>query len=169
MFLRHLSWVSTENPFSINQDNPNIISLFLISKTSASIANLLKTEEESITLNIVLTMKFPPKWLPSPSLTLTFLALFYIANLHARPFSSTEALAPVSTTASISFLARSNLTGKRGVCQGVRLTAGDVLLICFLSPLLNWAQWSWGVLYRTFSSSGLVPGLCCQKREVFLL
>ena len=168
-FLMHLSWVSTENPFSVNQDNHNIRSLFPISKTSLSIANLPKTEEESITLNVVFTTQFPPKELPSPCLTLTFLALFHIPNLYARCFPVTKALASVSTTASISSSAKYNLTVRRGVCQGVRPMADDVLLIRFLNPLLNRAPWSWGVCYPTSYSSGLVPVLHCQRTEMSLL
>ena len=59
ILLRHLSRVCTENHFSINQDNPNITSLFATSKTSVSIPNLPKTEQESITLHEVFTTKFP--------------------------------------------------------------------------------------------------------------
>ena len=136
-FLRHLSCVSTKNPFSVNQGNPNIISLFPISKTSASIANLSKTKEESITLHVVFTTEFPPKELPSPWLTLTFLALFQSPSLCARRFRTTEALAPVSTIASTSYSERYNLTVKRGVCRRVRPTASDVLLIRFPDPLLD--------------------------------
>ena len=108
-----------------------------MSKTSASIANLPNTKQESITLNVVFTTKFTPKKLPSPYLTLTFLTLFHILSLRARRFPTTEALAPVSTTASISSPARCSLTVKRGVCRGVRPTAGDALLIRFPNPLLN--------------------------------
>ena len=108
-------------------------------KTAASIANLPKTEERSITLNVEFTRKFPPKELPSPYLTLTFLALFQIPNLRARRFPTTEALALVSTTASTSSPARCNVTVKKGVCRVVCPTASDVFRIRFPNPLLTHA------------------------------
>ena len=108
-----------------------------MSKTSASITNLPKTEESSNALNIVFTTKFPPKELLSPYLTLTFLALFQIPNLHARRFPTTEALASVFTIASTSSSAICNLTIKRGVCREVCPTAGDALIIGFPNPLPN--------------------------------
>ena len=99
-FLRHLSWVSTENLFCVNQNNYKITSLFPIFKSSVSIANLHKTKEKSIILKEVFNIKFSNKKLLSPCLTLTLLALFYIPNMDASRFPTTEALTAVSTTAS---------------------------------------------------------------------
>ena len=69
-----------------------------MSKTSASCTNLLRTEKESIALIAGFTTKFPHKKLQSTYITLIFLALFYIPNLHGRLFPTTEVLAPVPTT-----------------------------------------------------------------------
>ena len=137
IFLRHLSWESVENPLCLNQDIFKIIFLLLISKTSAAIASLSKTKQESFTLNKVFMTKFPSKKLPSSCLTLTFLALFHIYNLHATCFLMTEMLAVVSTTTSTSSPTRCNVTHKREVYRGVYLTPDDVLLIRFQNPLLN--------------------------------
>src|SRR5437868_1263604 len=112
-------------------------SLFPISKTSASYGNLHKTEEESRALNEALATNFPSKLDPSPCLTLTFLALFHIPNLHARRIPITRVLAPQSTIASTFSPPISTLTVRRGVGRGVRPTAGDVLLTRFLNPPQN--------------------------------
>ena len=136
-FLRHLSWVSNENPFFVNQDNCKITSLFPISNTSTSVPNLPNIEKKSIPLNHVFTTKSSSKKLPSSYLTLTFLAFLHIPNLHARYFPTTQVLAAVSTTASACSPARWNLTAKRGTYCGVCVMAGAVLLIRFPNPPLN--------------------------------
>ena len=136
-FLKHLSGVFTENPFSVNQDTTNITLVFPIPKTIASIVTLSKIKEESVTFNDVFTTRFSTNQLPSPYLTLTFLTLFHILNLGARRFPTIAELASVSTTPSTSSLARCNLTVKRGLCQGGHTMAADVLLIPFPNPFLN--------------------------------
>ena len=161
-FLRYLSYIYTKNPFSVNEDKPNIISLFPISNTSLSILNLLETEEESISWNVVLITKFPPKQLPSPCLNLTFFAVFYIPNLHARRFPTTKALGPVSTTAPTSSPAKYNFTFQRGVCWVVCPMPGDTLLIRFLNAPLSRASWFCSVSSRTSTSFELVPSLHFQ-------
>ena len=144
-------------------------SLFPTYKTSASIAKLSTTENESIALNVVFTITFPPKYLPSPYLTLTFFTIFQIPDLYARHFPTAEALAAVSTTASTSSTARCKLTVKRGMYWGARTTTSNILLIRFPNPLLNQALWSWIVTYRIFSLSGPVPVFNCLSRKVFSL
>ena len=69
-----------------------------------------------MTLHIVFTRKLPSKRLPSPYLTLTLLALLHILTLCTKHFPTNEELAPVSTTAATSSLAKCNLTVKREVC-----------------------------------------------------
>ena len=106
-------------------------------KTYVSVPQFAKTKEASVTLNEVFTTKFPSTMLPSPYLTLTFLALFRILNLRARHSPSTEALALVSTTTATSFPVGGNLTEKDALYCEACPTAGDVLLIHSLNPVLN--------------------------------
>ena len=115
------------------------MSLFPMLKTSVSIPNLPKTDKESIILQDIFTTTFPSNELPSSYLTLTFLTLFHIPNLHARHFPTTEALTPVSTTASISSPAKCNLTINSGVCREAHLMASNVLPIHFPNSLQNQA------------------------------
>lgn len=168
-FLLCLSSVSTENPFSIKQDHTKITSALPISKTSASIANLAITGAEYVTWNDVFATKLASQTHPSPSLTFIFHILFCIAKFHARCFSTTEILAPVSTIASTSCPAKCNFPFKRRRCQEVCPMADKLLLICFPNPILDHALLSCGVTCQTSSSSGLVSCLRWQGTEVSLL
>ena len=137
-FYWHLYWVSTKNPFSVHQENPNRTFLFPISNTSQSILNLAKTKEESITLNEVFITRFPHNELPSSCLTFTFLALFYIPNLSTRHFPTSEALAPMFTTASTSSPTKRNFTVKRELSS--KYVWRLLMYSFFVSQILFWTE-----------------------------
>ena len=109
------------------------------------------------------------KKLPCLCQTLPFLARLHILNLCFKYCPTIESLAAVFTTASSSSPAICNLTVNSGICGEVHLVAGNVLLIRFLSALVNLA-WSFASLsYQTSSLSSLDSSFYCQRLQVFLL
>ena len=93
-------------------------------------------------------MKFPThKCETSPCRTLTFRALFQTLSFFAYSFPPTGAFAVQCTVASTSSTGSWIRTFRRGVCRGVRSTAGDGLVRRFSNPLLILTRWCGRVPY----------------------
>ena len=135
--------ISTENPFSCNQERPRITSRCPISKTSASKTNFVGFEIlfciHDVT-NEALTTYLPPFTFDlSACRTFTFLALLYMPIRLAISFPTIGAVAAVSTTAWTVVPAILIGTVSKAECLGVRPTESAPPIL-FPNPLHHWFQ-----------------------------